>query len=325
VSTGDPTTAPALPLVDLDGWRHGDTATRAALAATVDEALRTVGFLVVAGGGVSAALTAELRGASATFFALPAAAKAGCATRVGGRGWIPPGAEANSYSDGVASPPDLKETFTAGHDPALDDPDAAARRRNVWPDTVPELRPLVEAYTQAMAELSIEILQLFGAALGLDPDTLVSVGPTPPATLNVNHYPPLSATGPVADGQFRIGAHSDFGVLTVLDRQPGYGGLQIETLDGRCVYGPFVPGTLTINIGDLLARWTGDRWRSTRHRVLPPDERAADEALTSLVYFFSVAADTPIETLAVGGPTRYEPVRAGEHLARQLAAIDVAP
>ena len=80
-------------------------------------------------------------------------------------------------------------------------------------------------------------------------------------------------TGPPARASY-VGAHSDFGVVTLLDRQPGYGGLQIQLLDGTWVDAPYVEGTLTINIGDLLARWTGDRWRSTVHRVLPPSDQA---------------------------------------------------
>lgn len=307
-----------VPLVDLDRWRSGSPAEQVALAAEVDEALRTYGFLLVAGTGIDPSQPVGVRAAAAAFFALPREAKAAYETRVGGRGWLPPGVEANSYAAGVEAPPDLKETFTVARPSA--DPDAPP---NVWPAEVPAFRDAVEAYQEATWTLAWELFELFAVALGLERDAFTRHVEGGRANLNINRYPSLSETGPPEPGQFRIAAHTDFGVLTVLDRQPGYGALQIETLEGEWIDAPHVPGALTINVGDLLARWTGDRWRSTSHRVLPPDPRDADEALTSLVNFFSVRADTSIETLPVGGPTTYEPIRAGDHLQAQLAAISV--
>jgi isopenicillin N synthase-like dioxygenase len=85
-----------------------------------------------------------------------------------------------------------------------------------------------------------------------------------------------------------------------------------------------VPGSYTINIGDLLARWTGDRWRSTPHRVLPPSQADVDEDLCSLVYFFSANPQAVIETLPVGGPRTYAPIVAQDYIKSRLELIDVA-
>jgi isopenicillin N synthase-like dioxygenase len=310
-------TSTDVPVIDLKEWRTGDTETRVALAARVDHALRTSGFLLADNHGIDEALTTAVREQASRFFALPEAAKDPYRTRVGGRGWIPPGAESNSYSFGIESPPDLKETFKAGSGGGQDP-------TNLVVAEVPDLHPTINAFLDASWAVAVELFDLLAAALDLPKGTFTSQASRLDSSLNVNYYPPLRATGPPAIGQFCIGGHSDFGVLTLLDRQPGYGGLQIELADGRWIDAPWVPGTLTINIGDLLARWTGDRWRSTVHRVLPPSDQAPDEALISLVHFCGVGPDTLIETLPVGGPRHYEPVTSGDYTGAKLRSIDTA-
>ena len=84
---------------------------------------------------------------------------------------------------------------------------------------------------------------------------------------------------------------------------------------------PWIPGALTVNVGDVLALWSGGRWRSANHRVLPPPVEAPDESLVSLVYFAEADARTLIEPI-----TGHEPaVRSHDHLQRTLAEISVAP
>ena len=146
-----------------------------------------------------------------------------------------------------------------------------------------------------------------------------------PHTFNINRYPPLTTTGTPAPGQYRIAPHTDWGVLTLLDRQVGYGGLEVQLPQGDWVAAPHVPGALTVNIGDLLARWTGDRWRSTRHRVLPPPESAPGEDLVSLVFFYEANHDAVIESLAPPiGRRSYPPTNWGAYLKEKLAAITVS-
>jgi isopenicillin N synthase-like dioxygenase len=108
----------------------------------------------------------------------------------------------------------------------------------------------------------------------------------------------------------------------VLDREPGRGGLQIYTLEGTWIDAPYDPAALTVNIGDLLARWTGDRWRSTRHRVLPPQAEAPDEDLLSLIFFYEANHDAVVESLPPPiGRTSFPPVIAHEYIGKKLDAI----
>ena len=94
-----------------------------------------------------------------------------------------------------------------------------------------------------------------------------------------------------------------------------WGGLQVFTKDDKWRYIVPSPGALLVNVGDLLARWTNDRWRSTLHRVMPPQPEAPGEDLLSLIFFYETNHDAVIESLpAPIGHTRFPPVVAHEYL-----------
>jgi len=256
--------ANAIPTVDLDTWRTDP----AAVAAQVDTALQRAGFLLVTGHGVDAELRAGVRAAARRFFALPAEVKQRYAVRIGGRGWLAPGVEANGLVEGTETPPDLKESFAAGPDTPTGDTavDAVWFPPNVWPAEVPELRAVVTRYTGAMRRVADELLELCAGALDLPAGTLTSLATNPTWTFNINRYPPLTEVGEPAQGQYRIGPHTDFGTVTVLDREPGAGGLQVF------VTAADDPDALTVNIGDLLALPLPRCARSTlRERAVIPD------------------------------------------------------
>jgi len=127
----------AIPTIDLRTW-HAGGAEAAALATRIDVALQRAGFLLVTGHGVDAGLRAEVRAAARRFFALPDDVKRRYAVRIGGRGWLAPGVEANALVEGTETPPDLKESFAAGPDTPTGDAavDAVWFPPNVWPDEV---------------------------------------------------------------------------------------------------------------------------------------------------------------------------------------------
>lgn len=318
-----------IPLIDLQIWRTGSASQRAALARQVDEALQDSGFLMLAGHGVSAVLRENIRSAARRFFALPQDVKARYATAVGGRGWVGPGREANGFygEDVDGTRPDLKESYTMGRDFRTGDPhiDQMWFADNVWPAEVPELRNLCDRYAAAVREVYGDTLRLLASAVGLEPDWFAAQTRNSPHTFNINRYPPLVETGVPAPGQYRIAPHTDWGVLTILDRQAGYGGLEVQHPDGSWLPAPYVPGAFTVNIGDLMARWTGDRWRSTRHRVLPPRADAPGEELISLIMFLEADADAVIRTLpAPVGSVTHPDVVAGAYLDERAAAATVS-
>jgi isopenicillin N synthase-like dioxygenase len=319
----------SVPVIDLAPWLAGDDRARAAVATEVDAALRSVGFFLITGHGVPEQLRALLRAQARAFFALPEEVKQGYAVTVGGRGWLPPGAEANGYAEGTATPPDLKESFAVGADAPTGDPevDRFWFPPNVYPPEVPALEPAVVAYLARMHALADELLVLCAAALGLERDFFTRHTGHATHTMNINWYPPVSVTGVPEPGQFRIGPHTDFGTVTILDREPGRGGLQVWTEQDGWEDAPYQPGAFTINTGDLLARWSGGRWKSNRHRVLPPQAQAPEEDLVSLVYFYEADHDAVIESLKppIAPPNDYAPVVCAQFIKQRLDAITIDP
>jgi isopenicillin N synthase-like dioxygenase len=316
----------AIATVDLSRWYTGG-AEADAVAAQVDEGLQRAGFIVVTGHGVDPGLAARVRVASRKFFALADELKSRYSVPVGGHGWIGPGAEANGYAEGTATRPDLKESYSLGAETATGDQevDRIWFAPNVWPAEVPSLQPLVAEYTAAMRRMSDDLLALFAHALHLPVNPFVALVDCPTWTMNINHYPPVSVVGEPEPGQFRIGPHTDFGTVTVLDREPGAGGLQVYSEAEGWEDAPWEPGALTVNIGDLLEYWSGRRWPSGRHRVLPPQPHAPKEDLVSLIYFYEANHDALVTPLQppVGKVSGLKPVTSSEFIKERLDAITV--
>jgi isopenicillin N synthase-like dioxygenase len=321
-----------VPVIDLAPWFDGRPQGRAQVASEVDAALREIGFLLVVNHGVSLDLRDDVRSAARAFFALPGEVKERYRAQVGEhtwlpRGWTPIGAEANANSDeGVSAPPDLKESFDVACDRPTGDPEVDREwfTDNVWPDEVPEYRRAVTAYLDRMHGLMEELLRIAAVAIGLPEEHFVDHARHPTWSFYTHWYPALRQVGEPEPGQLRIGSHTDFGTFTILDRERGSGGLQVMGKDGEWAAAPWVDGAFTINIGDMMARWTGDRWVSNRHRVLAPDAAAPDEDLMSLVYFYEADPLAVIHSVPPPiGKVSYPPVTAGDYLRGKLAAIAV--
>lgn len=304
-----------VPLVHLDRWLDGSD--RDGVASAVDDALATVGFFLVDGHGIDEQLVADTRRVYTEFFVQPAEHKAAVRMqRLGMAGWAPMGMEANGYSFGHETPPDMKESYRLGACALTGRP--PLRGDNVWPDRPAEFRDVVTRYMAEVDRLHLDLLRVCAAAAGLDDvEFFASRSLHNDNTLNVNWYAPIRHLGPPAPGQYRIGPHTDFGSITVLHREPGTSALQVQLPDGRWADAPVVDGAFTINAGDLLAHWSGGRWRSAVHRMLPPTSDALDEALLSLVYFCDPDPDTVVVPLRGEAP----PITAGDYLKAKIAAI----
>ena len=113
------------------------------------------------------------------------------------------------------------------------------------------------------------------------------------------------------------GAHSDYGTLTVLHIEDAPGGLQVETPGGRWIDVPAVPDAFVINLGDLMMRWTNDRWISTKHRVRCPPAEVSDRSRMSIAFFHQPNYDAVCEVIPTclkpGEAPRYPAITSGQH------------
>ena len=175
----------------------------------------------------------------------------------------------------------------------------------------------MEAYHDAMWSVGLMLVDLFETALDVDEGFLSKSFREPMAFIRALYYPPAPAN--LAEGQFGAAPHSDFGFVTIL-AQDDVGGLQVEAPDGSWIDAPNQPGVFLVNVGDMLMRWTNDRFRSTVHRVVNADgvERY------SIPYFFDPGFDTVVECIdsccGPDNPPHYPPTSWGEFLNERFNA-----
>jgi isopenicillin N synthase-like dioxygenase len=313
--------APVHP-VDLEPFRLGGPADRQAVARLVDDACRDTGFLQVTGHGVPVEVCDRLLGAWAAFFDQPLSDKQAWVVEdeSANRGFSAVGKEGLAYSRGEATPPDLFEAFNVGRED-VSGPYFDRHRQfyspNRWPERPPGLRDAWLAYEAATAAVAAAVLRAMAIALDLPEQWFVERTRRAVVTTRFINYERGPAGAEPEPGQMRLGAHTDYGILTVLlaDDIPG---LQVRR-DERWHDVATPRGTLTCNIGDMLALWTNDRWASTLHRVVPPPGRAQARARRrSVARFLDCEPDRVIECIpsccGPGNPPRYEPVQAGEWL-----------
>ncbi len=314
----------AFPIFDLSRFEAAEMAEKARLGAAVDAICRSTGFLAVGGHGVPQEVIDRAWFAARDFFDLPAERKQKARAPYPGYpyGYLGPNSEALAQSKGEDTPPDLKESFNGGPlevPDGLDDPEALAfcYAPTIWPEAPVGFRNAWEAYYRAMEDLAARIMRVFAVALKLDEDFFTPTIDKPISALRALNYPHQPV--PPMPGQLRAGAHTDYGSLTILLPQAGSGGLEIFTPEKAWRPVPPIPGAFVINIGDLMALWTNDRWVSTLHRVVNPEPAAGVSTRRQSFAFFhqpnwhQEIACIP-SCLAPGEQPKHAPVRSGPYL-----------
>lgn len=319
-----------IPVIDIAGFTSGDRAVRERVARQVDKAARTVGFMQISGHGIPELAADGLTEAMDGFFALPFEQKQALRPDdvAVNRGYTGPRTESLSHSLGVESAADLFEAFNVGstsdqYGGSVPDDVQDHYPANMWPDRPALFERNVQAWMEQAGGLARTLTEVFAVALGLPADYFKAYTDHSIDMLRMNRYSMPDGDVRLEPGQLGMGPHTDFGIVTVLWADDVLPGLQILDSEGGWHDVRPAPGALLINLGDLLARWTNDRWISTMHRVLAPIGPDGTPILRrSAAYFHDGNADAVVSCLpgcADAGELFYEPISVAEHIAAKLA------
>tara|TARA_B110000093_G_C12887727_1_gene374745 strand:+ start:177 stop:1142 length:966 start_codon:yes stop_codon:yes gene_type:complete len=316
------------PIVDIEKYFNSNKIEKDNYSQEVDAICRNSGFLAIKNHGIEQSVIDGIWNATERFFLLSDNKKNESKAPFDGYpyGYLGPGKEALAASQGMNTPPDLKESFNGGPilTPAnITDSDALSfcYANTIWPNSPVEFESAWIAYYQQMEILASKIMQLFATALRLEEKFFDPYIDQPISALRALNYP--AQKKPPEIGQLRAGAHSDYGSLTILLPEENSVGLEILTLSGQWELVPAIPNTFIINIGDLMARWTNDRWISTLHRVV---NKGSTNKRQSLAYFHQPNWNAEIQCLSCclqdGELPKYPPVKSGPYLMEKFKSTN---
>ncbi|MBT6138205.1 MAG: isopenicillin N synthase family oxygenase [Rhodospirillaceae bacterium] len=313
-----------IPVIDLNRFETGDPTETKQAAQQLDQACREIGFLVITNHGVEASVQQALYDAGHAFFDMELDHKMTIRRPRDdqNRGYIPYGEETLARMHGGDTPPDYKEVFAIGpYDRPDDDYHSQDRSYpnfapNLWPSGPATLEPAMKRYFDDIDGLSRRMAGYFALALDLPVDWFADKLDKHASQLRLLHYP--APTGELEAGQLRCGAHTDLGMMTILRNEAAAGGLQVRPRGGDWIDAPAIDDTFIINIGDLLMRWSNDRWVSTPHRVAVPEAEArARSRRMSIGFFTRPNYDAPISCIPTctdaKHPAKYETTTVKEY------------
>src|SRR6266446_9829905 len=307
------TAARMIPVIDYGPYFSGEPGALDRIAAEVAHACENVGFFYALNHGVGDEVIKRAFAASRRFHALPLERKLALKLNHNNIGYLPINASVQGASTvHKATRPNQNESFFISHDRGPDHPDVIAgtplRGRNQWPEAEPGLRHDMMAYFHAMGAMCDRILPVFAVALDMPPGFFLpffasSATGEGHANMRFLHYPPQPAE---EDNLFGQAPHTDNSFMTALARTD-VPGLAVRLPSGEWFAPPTIPGTLLINLGNIMRRWSNDRFLSTPHGVL--NESGTDRY--SIAYFYSPNPNTVIECLptctAADNPPHYPP------------------
>jgi isopenicillin N synthase-like dioxygenase len=320
-----------IPVVDLAPARSGDLRARQQVAREIDRICREIGFFTISGHGVAPEVMDTLRAKAHAFFALPIEEKRKASHPIAGtpRGYRAMGLEALAYANDRITPPDLKEFYHLGRESWPNEPYYACEEAqryfipNLWPREPAGFADAAAAYYAEMEKLVELMMRLAALALGEGEHFFADKIDKHITAMRLNFYPEQQ-TEP-KPGQLRAGAHTDYGTFTILNGENAPGGLQVLGKSGEWIDVATEPRNFVVNIGDLLMRWTNDRWVSNMHRVVnPPPSIAARAKRLSIAFFHQPNYDAMIECIAPPGQAKYPPVRSGAYRDRKYQQTAVA-
>ena len=295
----------AIPLIDVGPAFRGEPGAVEAAAQEICRACERVGFFYLAGHGVPQTLIDAAFAASREFHAMPLEPKLGLKINENNIGYLAVNESMQRHSTvHKATRPNFNESFFISHDRSADHPDVVAstplRGKNQWPEGHERMRAAMVAYFKTLEGLGERLLPVLARALAMPADHFGQFF-RHEAHINLRflHYPPQETDDAEQFGQ---GPHTDNSFITMLARED-VPGLAVRLPSGEWMAPPVIPGTFLVNLGNIMKRWSNDRFLSTPHGVL--NDSGKDRY--SIAFFYSPNVDSVIECLptCAGDPPRY--------------------
>jgi isopenicillin N synthase-like dioxygenase len=304
-----------IPVLDLGPYRAAVPGALNELANQLRHALEEVGFYFIRNHGVDQSLIDNAFAAARAFHDQPLDDKLKVKINTHNLGYLPLRGNTIKHSDiNKNNKPDLSEGFFVKRQLSADHPDVISNKKfrgqNQWPENLPSVRQAALTYCDALENLGLSLLPVYATALDLPADYFASAFKEPQYSLRLSHYPEQKL---VVENEFGVAPHTDTGFMTLL-AQNDVPGLSIGTRDGRWIDAPVIKGTFIVNSGDILRRWTNERFLSTPHRVI---NRSGRERY-SIPFFFDPTLDHPLSALpscvSPENPTKHPPITLLEYL-----------
>ncbi|KAJ7241894.1 hypothetical protein B0H12DRAFT_1132914 [Mycena haematopus] len=320
-----------IPIIDFQEYQEGSSKEKKAAATKIVSAFKESGFIYLSNHGIPAATIENAFAKSAEFFRMPVDVKESLRWQDprSNRGYVKIGRERVTQATEAAEiaalrekAPDFKETMEIGRD-------WDSVWKNQWPRQAdaPGFKTTMLDFFQRCHELHVHVMR--SIALGLDLEEMFFDDKIQEQCHNLRllSYPPIKRALLANEGQARAGAHSDYGTLTLLF-QDQVGGLEVQNPHtGVFIPATPVPGTIVVNVADLLARWSNDVLRSTLHRVVAPPGKplnptdAVTPARQSIAFFCNPNFSAEIACLPnCGTVAKYPPINTEAYIVGRLAA-----
>ena len=282
-----------IPVLDLAPYLAGEPGALQRLGSELRRAFEEIGFYFIVGHGVPQSLVDAAFAEAARFHAQPLEDKLAVKMDESLVGYLPVRGSTTRHSQiNPDNKPNVNEAFFSrrDHQQVAGEPAGLPRDRGRLPGGDGKARQVAAA---ALRD-----------ALDLPAGHFDALFAEPCYTLRMSHYPQHDAP---ADNEFGLAPHTDTSFMTLL-AQNKIPGLSIRLPTGRWVDAPAIDGAFLVNGGDLLRRWTNDRFLATPHRVA---NRSGQERY-AIPFFFDCGAEVTMECLPTcrepGQPPRYEPI-----------------
>ncbi len=287
---------PSIPVIDMSSLASECTNSLRKVGIELCNAAQDMGFFYVSGHGVPEQVLNAAFDCAEKFFKLPLQQKNQVEVADTHRGFLSIG---ESIMEGYQGA-DQKESYIWGLDIEESSTNASSLLApNRWPNQIPEQRGILNAYFKEIHQCAFKILRGIAVSLGNDQDFFVEHFNAPTSRGSLIYYPPMNNT----TGHYGVSPHTDFGCISVLAQRSR--GLRVESTDGEWLEVLPVEGTLVVNVGDLLSRWSNGRFRSVPHCVV----NEARNARYSVVVFVDPDSQTMIDPILDSGELpRYKAV-----------------